>query len=199
MIVGLDLDEVLCGLLSCIQKFLLENHDFHFMESDLVDYHLERLPCLPSSISKEVVENIYNGRFAREALPTPYAEHSLNKLRMAGFKIHIITHRHEYLFRPITEEWLDKHNLYYDELHMVYNKHDVIEKCNIDAMVDDRFDVLSTIYRSCGELKYGLYCIDAPWNYRFNNMFVWRVADVSVATNRIISALRGNANEDSMS
>lgn len=198
MIVGLDLDEVLCAFLSRINKFLDEEYDFHFFENDLVDYHLERLSCIPKSISERVQENIYNGEFARTAMPTPYAEHAMNKLRIAGFKIHIITHRHEDPFRYITEEWLNKHNLYYDELHLTHYKHDIIDKFNIQAMVDDRFDVLGEIHRKCGSIKHGLYCIDVPWSKRFHNDFIIKVSDVAQAVDLIIKS-KENQNVNRMS
>ena len=193
MIIGFDLDEVLCGLFLRINKYLIDEHDFWInYKEDMVSYKMETLACIPKAISKDMFSHIEDGSFFKEATPTAYAEHAINKLRIAGFRIFIITHRRED-FREVTEKWLDDNNLYYDVLFMggsVYpgddDKSKIINKYNIEAMVDDRHDVLSEIYRKCKPLKYGLYCIDVPWSKRFYNDNIIKVKDVAEAADKIV-------------
>jgi len=187
MRIGFDLDEVLCGLFLRINQYLIEEYDFYIdYKKDLVSYKMETLACIPKDISRDMFSHIEDGSFFKEAPPTAYAEHAINKLRIAGFEIFVITHRHEE-HRPCTEKWLADNNLYFDELLMEKNKAETINKYNINAMVDDRHDVLSEIYRKCGLLKYGLYCIDVPWSNRFHSINILKVQDVAVAANRIIT------------
>jgi len=197
MRIGLDLDEVLCGLWMRIDQHLREEHDLWLnFERDMVSYKIEKLPWVSNSIARDVYSHIEDGSFFKEAPPTAYAEHAVNKLRIAGAQIFIVTHRHEE-HREYTEKWLDDNNINFDVLCMEGNKAEVINKFDIEAMVDDRHDVLSEIYRKCGPLKYGLYCLDVPWSYRFHSINVLKVADVSVAANQIVT-LKGNAYENEM-
>ena len=128
------------------------------------------------------------------AQPLPYAEHAINKLRIAGFKIFVITNRSDTdMFREYTEEWLARHNLYYDELYMTPDKDGIVARKKVDGVVDDRHDILSSIAKNSNvirPLKYGMYCVKTPWNKRYYNPSILKVKHVAEAVDKIV-ALKG--------
>jgi uncharacterized HAD superfamily protein len=67
----------------------------------------------------------------------PHASITINRMKK-DHKIHIITAR-DYNTSKLTEEWLNKHKIVYDELYFATSdKVDVCKWKNIDVMVEDK-------------------------------------------------------------
>jgi len=96
--------------------------------------------------------------------PYPEAKGFLSALKQNGYHITIASHRSpEYMLQ--TERWLQKHGLFYDDIHLSYNKTEIINQ-GTDVVVDDSPAVLEKAVES-GALATGLLF---PWNtaYRDN-------------------------------
>ena len=65
------------------------------------------------------------------------AKETLTELAEKGHRLILITARNE-KFRNLTENWLDKHQIPYHELHHQYNKAPLVLKKNISLFIDDK-------------------------------------------------------------
>jgi hypothetical protein len=90
--------------------------------------------------------------------PYPEAQGFLSALRQHGFRIIIASHRSPE-FMAQTERWLKKHDLAYDDLHLSYQKTDLITS-ETTVVVDDSPHVLEKALEH-GVLATGLLF---PWN-----------------------------------
>lgn len=64
----------------------------------------------------------------------PRAERLTNVLHNAGFHVKIASHR-TYRSKEATLKWLNKHRIYYDELHTVDDKHFLLQDAQV--FIDD--------------------------------------------------------------
>jgi hypothetical protein len=67
----------------------------------------------------------------------PGAKETLEELNQAGHKLILITARNE-IFRDLTENWLEKHQIPYHELHHNDDKAPLAVKKDIFLFIDDR-------------------------------------------------------------
>ncbi len=89
--------------------------------------------------------------------PFPDAGEFLQTLKNYGFQITIASHRApEHAF--VTEKWLQKHGLVYDELHLSYDK-TLLLNGNILAVVDD----CPKVILAATEKNILAFTIDYPW------------------------------------
>ncbi len=89
--------------------------------------------------------------------PYPESRGFLSSLREYGFRIILASHRIPATKEP-TEQWLNRHRLFYDELHLSLNKTVLFSKA--DVVVDDSPLTLEKAIES-GALGAGL---SFPWN-----------------------------------
>ncbi len=95
--------------------------------------------------------------------PYPESRAFLSTLRRQGYHITIASHRSPE-FMVQTENWLRKHGLVYDEIHLSHNKTELIN-AETDVVVDDAPQVLEKAVES-GALATGLLF---PWNRAYND------------------------------
>jgi hypothetical protein len=91
-------------------------------------------------------------------LPYPEAQDFLLTLKKNGYHITIASHRAP-VYREQTENWLKRHNLQYDELHLSFHKTSLFDE-STDVVVDDAPPVLEKAVEK-GLMATGLLF---PWN-----------------------------------
>jgi hypothetical protein len=94
--------------------------------------------------------------------PFPGTREALVRLRNAGHTIVIITDRFfgdTGASERATRQWLDNHDLPYDEIHFTSDKTTV----SVDYMVDDKFSNYEAMFNS----GVRSYLLDRPWNYEY--------------------------------
>ncbi len=189
-IIALDLDSVLGDTDIIIDKFMQERFGLYLdWATDIQVYEFERWPCLTSGMVADLEEFILSGELAHTIQVFGHAKPAMDKLVKAGFSIYIITARPLHL-ESMTLEWLKKNDLYYDKLYIVgesIKKPPIIKAHNIKAFIEDRFDVLKWTLDHCGPLDRGLYCVRYPWNSKFHNDHITKVAHVEEAVDIIIN------------
>ncbi len=191
-IVALDLDSVLADTESMVLKILRDKFGLHLNIEDFTGYEFEKQPHVTKEMSDYLIKSISTGELFEDAPVMNYAEHAINKLHNNGFMVYIITKRPDNLQR-MTEKWLGQNNLEYDKLYLVDSrdkKAPIIEACNIKAFVEDRFDTLMKVLDRCGQLEYGLYCIDYPWNSKFHHEQIVKIDNIATAVDRIVDYRR---------
>jgi len=188
--VGVDIDNVLADLNTPLNKFFAEKHNLNIDVRKLKEFKLEKCKEIPKKAFNDMQKNFAKGKIYKDALPTPYAEHAINKLRNEGFEIHLVTSRmhNEVPLIAETVRWLDEYNLYYDELHFEHSvdKYIIVKKHNMRAFIEDRYDNLEIIINKCGPLPLGSYIVDYPYNRGPENDNMVRVTDVAQAVDRIV-------------
>ena len=107
------------------------------------------------------IEEIHLSQDDDRHSPYPEAKGFLSTLREHGFHITIASHRTADSIEQ-TKNWLRRHDLVFDELHLSYDKTVLIDD-SCDAVVDDAPPVLETA-RERGVTATGLLF---PWNRRF--------------------------------
>ncbi len=191
-IVALDLDSVLANTELNVLKILRDKFGLYLNIEDFIGYEFEKQPHVTKEMSDYLVKSISTGEMFEDVPVLDYAEHAINKLHNNGFMVYIITKRPEHL-RRMTEKWLELNNLKYDHLCLVESrdkKPPIIEAAKIKAFVEDRFDTLMNVLSRCGQLEYGLYCINYPWNAKFHHEQIVKVRQVAEAVNRIVDYRR---------
>lgn len=191
-IVAIDLDSVLADTESVVLKLLRDKFGLYLTVDDFIGYGLEKNPHITEEMSKSIIKAVSTGELFEDVSVMDYAEHAINKLRNNGFAVYIITKRPLHLER-MTQKWLEQNNLRCDKLYLVdsiVQKGPIIEACEIKAFIEDRFDTLLSVLNRCGQLDYGLYCIDYQWNSKFHHEQIVKVEHVAEAADRIVNFRR---------
>ncbi len=191
-IVAIDLDSVLADTESMVLKLLRDKFGLYLTVDDFIGYGLEKNPHVTEEMSKSIIKAVSTGELFEDVVVLNYAEHAINKLRNNGFIVYIITKRSSHL-EHMTKKWLEQNSLKYDKLYLVdsiYQKGAIIEACEIKAFIEDRFDTLLNVLSRCGQLDYGLYCIDYRWNSKFHHEQIVKVEHVAEAADRIVNFRR---------
>jgi beta-phosphoglucomutase-like phosphatase (HAD superfamily) len=112
----------------------------------------------------KAVNAIHIKQDSEDFRPYPEAKDFLSTLKQKDFQITIASHHSAEHMIP-TERWLNKHGLVYDDLHLSYNKTEIINT-GTNVVVDDSPAALEKAVES-GTLATGLLF---PWNkaYRDN-------------------------------
>lgn len=92
----------------------------------------------------------------------PDAKDFLRELKNSGHLIVIASHREEHSRVP-TENWLKKHNLLFDMLHLSYDKTVLFHCCSV--VIDDSPHVLASA------VKKGLFATGLEFAWNRNNGF----------------------------
>lgn len=145
MNIGIDID----GTLTNISQFQLDYGSKFFSK---YDKYIEN----PSGFESNEVFNVDNNlddkfwdeyyiKYLTEEPPRKFASEIIQSLKNEGNKIYIITARHSERIisieenKKITEEWLKKNNILFDNL--IFSPEDKLEIClnnHIDIMIEDK-------------------------------------------------------------
>lgn len=111
----------------------------------------------------KAVNAIHSKQDSDNYLPYPEAKGFLSSLRENGYHITIASHRSPD-YREQTENWLKKHGLVYDDIHLSFHKTEIFNS-STDVVVDDAPQVLEKAVES-GAKATGLLF---PWNRAYSN------------------------------
>ncbi|MBO8137076.1 MAG: hypothetical protein H0Z40_02915 [Desulfotomaculum sp.] len=140
MIIGCDLDGIICDNLLLLIEELNTYTGEQIKINDVTDYDVTRIYNITREqfiqLMKEREEDICD-----KSPLMPGADKYLQKLASQGHQIHIITARSPRLGK-ITIKWLKRHKIPFHQLHML-NSHDKVETCQqlkVDVMVEDNYN-----------------------------------------------------------
>lgn len=94
--------------------------------------------------------------------PFPHASYMLEALKDFGYYIIIASHR-DPRTRFWTQLWLDKYNLKHDELYLGWTKHELFDKHNVIALIDDSPATIEKALKK--NIK--VFAIKYPYNEHF--------------------------------
>jgi len=169
--IGIDVDEVLRQfikpLIELYKKYYPNKwyHSFEEINTYDLSNHFE---------IKQEIYNFFNEQVPKEiflsAPPYPGASEFTKEIHKRGYTVCIVTRQIRYN-EIYTIEWLNKNDIYFDEVHFVKNKGYVIT----DMFFDDSAENLHKILKA-NTLHCSYYTIpvifDRPWNTANNNT-VW--------------------------
>ncbi|RMG00414.1 MAG: hypothetical protein D6726_11275 [Nitrospirae bacterium] len=111
----------------------------------------------------KAISSIHLNQDSPEYTPYPDARDFLLSLKQRGYRVVIASHRDGDARVP-TENWLKKHHLFYDELHLSYDKTTIFGK-ETAIVVDDAPHILEKA-TMMGISSAGLMF---PWNKEYGN------------------------------
>jgi inosine-uridine nucleoside N-ribohydrolase len=172
MRIGIGVDNVISNFNEVLlQEFLI--HDKELKNNGIVNINADYITRGMFDWTQEEVDNFYLSnieRIVKKLDVIDGAEEYINKLKQDGHKIYIITGRDNGEYSDLyvmTKEWLNKFNIYYDELILTNayknDKHGKTEKClenNIDIMIDDSVHIC----KDCIEHNITTLLMDTPYN-----------------------------------
>lgn len=147
MNIGIDLD----GVLTNFNDFCLNYGSKYAIEignGKIINprgYESEEIFSWSKQVDMDFWEK-YKIKYATEEKPRPFAKEVLDKLKLEGHNIYIITARSSEFedreaknkMEEMVKNWFKENELYYDEL--IFSTVDKLENCrekNIDVMVED--------------------------------------------------------------
>lgn len=146
MRIGIDIDGVIASMDNALLKEYLK-HDKELRNTGIINENPRYIRWGMFDWSEEEEKAFYNAnieRIATNLKPIKDSKETIDKLKADGNKIYIITGRDNEDYsnpKKMTEDWLKKYNIYYDELIFTnaYKKEKSKEciKNNIDIMIDD--------------------------------------------------------------
>lgn len=157
MVIGIDIDGVLMDddtyRLDHIAKYCYENN---LPEMDR-PYNYE-IKCTWGVSTIEDYDKKYYEDYIKNTPAKAFAAEIIKKLHNEGNKIIIITGR-DYEYKQEIEEWLDRNNIIYDELCIVYPKTNTVKEKNVNVMIEDCPDLIPDIAKVSH-----VFCYDNRYN-----------------------------------
>lgn len=187
-IIGLDLDSVIAKTEYALDKYIKDNYGIYLdWDKEVLDYKVENFPKLTAKMKEDLLVDIRAGNLFSDIHPYDNVVDSINMVRDMGVNVYIVTSRSSDLL-PLTMRWLKNHGVGYEALSFTSSdkKWQIAKSLNMKAFVEDRLDILESIYETCGPLKYGSYLIDHSWNRYMDHEYIDRVPDLNTALKRII-------------
>lgn len=155
----IDCDGVLRNLLEGMCNIYNSVFDVDFKPENCVQYEVDKVFTLCQEklgmSAKDFLFNVNGKTLFGYSEPCYKAKEAIDMLREAGHKIIIVTWQRTTENKIDTLEWLDRNNIYYDDIAFT-NKKDQIKG---DYMVDDNVDFLNEITQPTKPI-----CINAPYN-----------------------------------
>lgn len=134
----IDVDGVLRDIMTPMCKLYNEKFDENIKPEDISEYDVS------STFKKcDDIKNFFFVENAKEVFlnshPHNYVREALELIHYMGHKIVICTWQFNNTNKKYTLDWLEKHNLFYDDICFTKDK----EMINCDVMIDDNPDFLS--------------------------------------------------------
>ncbi len=171
MIIGIDIDNVISDLdKTFLEEFLKE--DKNKRNAGIVDPKAKHMTeGMFDWTQNEIDEFLINNmdRMSMDFELIPQSKYYIDKLKDDGNRIIIITGRDRRIFKnpeDVTKKWLEKNNIYYDELVFKKSQHKIKEckKCKVDIMLDD----LATNVKKLRENNINAYLVKTRYNENYS-------------------------------
>lgn len=171
MIIGIDIDNVISDLdKTFLEEFLKE--DKNKRNAGIVDPKAKHMTeGMFDWTQNEIDEFLINNmdRMSMDFELIPQSKYYIDKLKDDGNRIIIITGRDRRIFKnpeDVTKKWLEKNNIYYDELVFKKSQNKIKEckKCKVDIMLDD----LATNVKKLRENNINAYLVKTRYNENYS-------------------------------
>lgn len=183
MIIGLDLDEVLCDLATHMCGHIKDEYDndhnhnifgsYDFYANDYV-----KDPYVNNKIADNLVTQVNDVNWINESLPIPGVPKAVQTLKLIGHEVHILTARAQGE-EAHTQRWLLEHQIPVDSVtHIGYGscKGVVAKEMGLDVFVDDHtYNIDNVLEHTDADI----YLVNRPWNLDYTNDRVTRINHVS--------------------
>lgn len=183
MRIGIDIDNVISNFDEVLKKEFLE-HDKALRNTGIVDDNLYITSGMFDWSKEEICDFYYPNveRIAKSLSLIDGSKQYIDKLKREGHFICIITGRDNGEYSnpfDMTKEWLNKHNIYYDELIFTNGKDKeskarVCLENNIDIMIDDSV----SLCKACLDNGIVALLMDKPCNRSSNITRVYNWEDI---------------------
>lgn len=155
----IDCDGVLRNLLQNMCDIYNAQFGTNIKPCDCIQYEVDKVFTLCQKelgmSAKEFLFNVHGEHLFRYSDVCFRAKEAMDMLHNAGHKIIVVTWQRSTQNKIDTLKWLEKNNIYYDDIAFT-NKKDQIKG---DYMVDDNVDFLNEITKPTIPI-----CINAPYN-----------------------------------
>src|SRR3989344_6355460 len=164
MKIGLDMDEVLCDLLSEYIKFLNSEYDMSLSQKHFNGYYA--WDTWKGTIEEKIklFDEFYKSKYFKNIKPIKEAVDHLLNLKN-NHKLYIITSRPDYL-KIHTRNWIKKYfpetfsGIYFTNYILNKKKSDICKKIGIEIMIEDSVDYAL----DCSLYNIKVILLSYPWN-----------------------------------
>lgn len=169
MIIGVDIDDVLCQFNLAFDKYHNEKYGTNVLFDDHNTYDYLDLYKISRGEFIERLGEFFTSNYHKEMEPIYGAEEALKEISKKH-KIQIITARTQD-FKDYTLEWLNKHykDIYISVHHAnhyyglnLHKKSDLCKKLNVELLIDDSLE----FSEECAEEGIKVLMLDSPWNQK---------------------------------
>lgn len=181
MILGFDIDEVICFTVDKTITYLKDKWDIQLNREEINIYEFSKHPLLEGN--DIVLEDLYcqyrhpSLSFYEDCLPDKKGVDVIKKLKRAGHLIYFISSR------PVGSEdktalWLRKHKIpfnYIKHVGVSDAKGRVCKQLKLDFYMDDYGKCLDSLLEQKKFWHRGIAVLDKPWNRDYNNEKVMRI------------------------
>lgn len=183
MKIGIDID----GVLTDIEKWQLDYGSKFYYENynkGIVNYKgYETYEIFDSSHEcDDLFWKKYFKDYSINVIAREFANEVISKLKDEGYEIYIITARGSFLShsstvmsekenKQIVKEWLNKNNIYYNQI--IFSPEDKLDICTnnkIDIMIEDKVDNINKI-----STRIPVICYNAGYNEKCVGKNIYRV------------------------
>ncbi len=189
MRIGFDLDEVVVDLTNPLAELTNKHYNLKLSQESFRIYNFKtNIYTGNPKINKEIIEFLIqyanDAEFQFKSKPYVGSVETINYLKGLGHTIYFITSR-PVENTNLTEEWLRKYNIPYDELIVLghgVEKGPIGKSNRLDFFLDDRISHLESMLKYKRNWSVGLFIIDRPWNRyseEFNRVYDWsEISDI---------------------
>jgi uncharacterized HAD superfamily protein len=183
MKIGIDMDEVIAGLLPEYINFLNNNYGLELSIERFNGYYTWDTWDNTFEYKMELFEEFYKSEFFRNVKPTLKSIEVINKIK-SGNELFVVTSRPENI-QEETKGWIEKFfpdtfsGVYFIDYSIKNKKSDICKDLNITVMVEDSLDHA----RDCANNNISSILIDYPWNREeVSHNLIQRVGSLEMLT-----------------
>jgi uncharacterized HAD superfamily protein len=168
MVIGVDIDDVLADLASCLVKFHNEHFGTFLTKEDHSNYDLSKIWGCSKSESMERMMKFFESEQFENVLPLSGAFEGVKALKEMGNRLFIITSR-PHALKEKTIKWINTHfEGYFDEIYFTghpatqgaIKKANLCKELGVEIMLEDCLEVAF----ECLEKNISVILFDSPWN-----------------------------------
>ena len=180
MILGFDIDGVICPLMDKVESYVKEKYDIDFNQNNLHNFSLKHSPDIGDY--KEILDDLKNKfsdpsiDFYMDCTADPDGVNVLKKLKRRGHLLYFIS------ARPLGAEsktaiWLRKNKVPFNYIKHVGHteKGHLCRNLKLDFYIDDNTSCIEDVLKHKQSWPIGVAVFDRPWNRDYVNKKVIRI------------------------
>lgn len=179
MNIGIDVDEVVCDLLSVVLDSINSKWGFKptvdiFSEYNFFANSYTSCDTTNKSIAEDIVRWVNDSDYLYEVPPYPEVAAVVNDLLTKGHQVHFITARPKTALET-TQKWFATHGIHYTSLHVIghgSSKGVLGRELNLDIYIDDHVVNVEEVLEHTKAVN---FLIDRPYNRWYTNKKVIRI------------------------